>query len=238
VATALLLALASCAPVAGPQAVLEPRAEDPEAPAPATPLATEAAPLSFYAAQAAEIRRDEVDTPAPSCYEPPKRAVDEGSVRVVATRTTKCKVLPTQSALADLPDYLVETECPAPKGFAKLHVVSEDVRVFFAVERAAPGSSPVPLEPFSSSFSDVAGPARWYAELGGPPSVVVIPIDFQSTTAEGEPEHWRVVAAWDLANGALCRTENASVKDDLAVISATLALRALEGACTCRPALP
>jgi hypothetical protein len=197
--------------------------------APATPAASASAvgPASVAGSGPAAST-----TPTPPCPEP-HRAVDARDMKSVSTATTGCKRLPTQKALAAVPDYVVETRCAGPEAATALEVNEEDGRAFFAVTRA--GAPRVPLDPITPAFNSAAGAARWYRLGDGPVEVIVIPVRSSHTDDAGKQVVETFLAAWDLRSGRICRTADVTQRPrEVTGASDELARLALARDCDCR----
>jgi hypothetical protein len=228
----LLAALAGCATDAtvgdanGPPANAASAMASVEAPSTPEVSASAAAPGVGPATSA---------TPTPSsppCPEP-QRAVDVRQVKSVSTATTGCKRLPTQKALAKVPDYVVETRCAGPEAATVLEVNEEDGRAFFAVTRA--GAPRVQLDPITPAFNSAAGAARWYRLGDGPVETIVIPIRSSHTDDAGKQVVETFLAAWDLRSGRICRTTDVTQRpQEVTRASDELARLALARDCDCR----
>ncbi|MEJ7734237.1 MAG: hypothetical protein WKG00_34210 [Polyangiaceae bacterium] len=233
-AIVLAAAVGGCVSDCGP--VTEPR-RSPSAPAvdarPTPPLAS-AVSATSPAPQAGSAAASTAPTASAARPCPiPERTVDKAQVRLASTRTTGCKRLPTQKALAGVPDFVVETRCPGPDAATTLEVNTEDDRTFFAVTRSA--GPRLPLAPALELFNSPAGTARWFRIGDAPPDAVVITLRASTTDDTGKRHLGTFVVAWELRTGSLCRMLDAGSLGaaDIALAIETLGQTTLAGDCEC-----
>jgi hypothetical protein len=213
--------IGSC--VADPSSVGEPRTSPPAAAGSASASVTPAHDTGAPPAHSAPTT-----PPCPG----PQRTVDPAQVKVASTMTTGCKRLPTQKALAEVPDFVVETRCAGPDASTTLEVNEEDGRTFFAVSRA--GTQRIALDVVTQAFNRPAGAARWYRIDPAPAEAIVIPVRWSSTDDSGKQGFETLVVAWDLRSGRVCRIASATGHpENVAATSDALGRAALAGKCDC-----